>query len=62
MKAKKDFYTQEEYYEYMLHYYAGLAMQGILSNSNRQGSVSELSELAIAASYILLNDLNISKQ
>ena len=33
MKARLDFSTDGEYEEYLRHYYAGLAMQGLIANA-----------------------------
>lgn len=32
MKSKNDFESEEEYHEYLTHYYAGQAIQGYLSS------------------------------
>jgi hypothetical protein len=68
MKSRKDFYTQEEYYEYMLHYYAGMAMQALLSSPEvlREGHTAcaeeWVSRHSVMQAKSLLLELQIPKQ
>ena len=61
MKSRNEFTTNEEYNEYLRIYFAGLAMQGILSNrwSMEFGNYNEeeKAEMAIRQAEELLKQL-----
>ena len=42
MKERNDFDTQEHYEDYLLHYYSGCALTGILANPTyKEGEMNE---------------------
>ncbi len=65
MKARHEFKDDEAYYEYLRHYYAGQAMQGLLSNNiyhnpnekHKMVKTSDLSSCAVSYSDALINQL-----
>jgi hypothetical protein len=58
MKARHEFDTQEAYDEYILYYYAGLAMQGLLSKGWNVYEYESAGRFAVAASHALIKALN----
>jgi len=66
MKSRSEFRYKEEYLNYLRDYYAGLAMQGLLSIYDSTGDrvVPNLSnsiymaELSVKAADALINELN----
>jgi hypothetical protein len=57
MKVEDEFKTQQAYNEYLRKYFAGLAMQGLLSNPNNSNSVDEITKKAVIYSDGLLKQL-----
>ncbi len=58
MKARYEFPNDEAYYEYLRHYYAGLAMQGFITRAQSSLFTSkEVCQLAEMWSDQLINQL-----
>lgn len=60
MKARHEFESDQAYTEYLKHYYAGQAMQGMLSISYWSDR-EYLAELAIMHAHALIKALNENK-
>lgn len=58
MKAKHDFQSDQDYYEYLKHFYAGLALQGIISSDGiEDANPEEIAEACELVSDILVHRL-----
>ena len=59
MKQRSDFTTAEDYKEYLRHYYAGLALQGLMTHFNNVSAKEWYAARAIEVSDELINQLQI---
>lgn len=69
MKTKRDIPNDDEYYQYMRIHFAGLAMQGLLSENNKcywgnkdgQCVPSEIAKDSVEMADAMLKELKIKK-
>jgi hypothetical protein len=62
MKARHEFESLEDYKEYLRHYYAGLAMQGMLANPELEVNTTPaetIAEDAVVQADALISQLSI---
>lgn len=58
MKARHEFDSDEEYQKYLRTYFAAMAMQGILANTNRTESYEDATIFSVGYADALINELN----
>lgn len=69
MKSRYDFGTDEQYVEYLRHYYAGQALNGLITNPNinrpsiyNEKECSEFSRVCVQYSESLIKQLKINEK